>query len=420
MSSDARRVALGAMQSAPGWADVLIPWKGAAAEARLAARGVEPSVVTATAAAWRAQDPVHPVQVELSPGLLAVDDSVLSPGTALLEGNVSRETFDDPRVEGISMSDQNAVEAVIVESPSPTEGFATSSDDTPLARAAATAVQVRSGHAGDLPRPDRTRVIAITNQKGGVGKTTSTVNLAAALAVQGLKVLVVDLDPQGNASTALSVDHQMEVPSSYDVLVGGAQIGAVIVEVEAIPGLWCIPATLDLAGAEIELVSRVAREHLLRKAISGYLSEHARTHGRLDYVLIDCPPSLGLITVNALVAADEVLIPIQCEYYALEGLGQLLRTVDLVRENLSPHLHVSSILLTMFDARTRLAAQVADEVRKHFADKVLPTAIPRSVRLSEAPSYGQTIMTYDPGSSGALSYLEASRELNRISASASA
>ena len=374
MSSDARRVALGAMQSAPGWADVLIPWTGTAAECRLAARGVEPSVVTATAAAWRAQDPVSN---EPSPGAPVVDHSVRPPRAAPVEGNVSRETFEDPRGEGIPMSDRAGAGAASAQSPSPTEDSAISSDDTPLARAAATAVQVRTGRAGDLPRPDRTRVIAITNQKGGVGKTTSTVNLAAALAVQGLKVLVVDLDPQGNASTALSVEHHMEVPSSYDVLVGGADIGTVIVQVEAIPGLWCIPATLDLAGAEIELVSRVAREHLLRKAIAAYLSEHARTHGRLDYVLIDCPPSLGLITVNALVAADEVLIPIQCEYYALEGLGQLLRTVDLVRENLSPELHVSSILLTMFDARTRLAAQVADEVRKHFADKVLPTAIPQ-------------------------------------------
>ena len=365
MSSDARRVALGAMQHAPGWADVLIPWSGMDSGPAPVPQAAEPTLVSAIASAWRAQTADGPV----------------GPGEG--PDDVSRETWARPV------------------------------DDTPLARAAATAVQVRSGHAGALRRPPATRVVAVTNQKGGVGKTTSTVNLAAALAVQGLRVLVMDLDPQGNASTALSVDHQINVPSSYDVLVAGASIAAVVAPVKDVPGLWCVPATLDLAGAEIELVSRVAREHLLRKAITKYLTEHARRYDRFDYVLIDCPPSLGLITVNALVAADEVLIPIQCEYYALEGLGQLLRTVDLVRDNLSPTLYVSTILLTMFDARTRLAAQVAEEVRRHFGDKVLPTAIPRSVRLSEAPSYGQTIMTYDPGSSGALSYLEASRELNR-------
>jgi len=288
------------------------------------------------------------------------------------------------------------------------------SDDTPLARSAEAAVQVQYRRfGGDLPRPTRTRVLTVANQKGGVGKTTSTVNLAAALALQGLAVLVVDLDPQGNASTALSIEHHSAVPSVYEVLIEGRAMVEVVRPVPEIEGLWCAPATLDLAGAEIELVSMVAREHKLRRAVATYLPVHEAAHGRLDYVFVDCPPSLGLLTLNALVCADEVLIPIQCEYYALEGLGQLIRTVGLVTEELNPGLSVSTILLTMFDARTRLAAQVADEVRSHFGDKVLPTAIPRSVRVSEAPSYGQTVLTYDPGSTGALSYLEAARELAR-------
>ena len=288
------------------------------------------------------------------------------------------------------------------------------SDDTPLARSAEAAVQVKYRRFGDdLPRPARTRVITVANQKGGVGKTTSTVNLAAALALQGLAVLVGDLDPQGNASTALSTDHHSEIPSVYDVLIDGRPLADVVVPVAEIEGLWCAPATLDLAGAEIELVAMVAREHKLRRAVAAYLPVHEARHGRLDYVLVDCPPSLGLLTLNALVCADEVLIPIQCEYYALEGLGQLMKTVGLVTAELNPGLSVSTILLTMYDARTRLAAQVADEVRSHFGEIVLATAIPRSVRVSEAPSYGQTVLTYDPGSTGALSYLEAARELAR-------
>ncbi|HZL60533.1 MAG TPA: ParA family protein [Stellaceae bacterium] len=254
-----------------------------------------------------------------------------------------------------------------------------------------------------------TRIIAIANQKGGVGKTTTTVNVAAALALSGLRVLVLDLDPQGNASTALGVPHPAGTPSVYEVLVEGAALSSVVQPVGGIPGLYAAPATIDLAGAEIELVSLVARESRLLRALDAYVPDG----DQLDYVLIDCPPSLGLLTVNAMVAAEEVFIPIQCEYYALEGLGQLVRNVDLVKAHLNPKLHISTILLTMYDARTRLAAQVADEVRVHFGERVLKTLIPRSVRVSEAPSYGQTVMTYDPGSTGALSYLEAARELAR-------
>jgi chromosome partitioning protein len=281
--------------------------------------------------------------------------------------------------------------------------------DTPIARAAATAVQVRAGRAGDLPAPSRTRLLTVANQKGGVGKTTTTVNVAAALALHGLRVLVLDLDPQGNASTALGLAHSAGTPSMYEVLVDGLRMSEVVRAVEGVPALFGAPATIDLAGAEIELVSMVARESRLRRAVDTYLAASER----FDYVFIDCPPSLGLLTVNAMVAADEVLIPIQCEYYALEGLEQLVRSVELVRAHLNPTLHVSTILLTMYDARTRLAAQVADEVRAHFGERVLKSIVPRSVRVSEAPSYGQTVMTYDPGSSGALSYLEAARELAR-------
>ncbi|MEY9843235.1 ParA family protein [Streptacidiphilus sp. MAP5-3] len=277
-------------------------------------------------------------------------------------------------------------------------------DDTPIGRAAHAAVTAMARVGEPLPRPAQTRVMVVANQKGGVGKTTTTVNLAASLAMHGARVLVIDLDPQGNASTALGIDHHAEVPSIYDVLVEGKPLADVVQPVLDVEGLFCCPATIDLAGAEIELVSLVARESRLQRAIAAYEQP-------LDYILIDCPPSLGLLTVNAMVAGREVLIPIQCEYYALEGLGQLLRNVDLVRAHLNPELHVSTILLTMYDARTRLASQVADEVRNHFTTEVLRTSIPRSVRVSEAPSYGQTVLTYDPGSSGALSYLEAAKEI---------
>ncbi|MGD0558538.1 MAG: ParA family protein [Streptosporangiaceae bacterium] len=277
--------------------------------------------------------------------------------------------------------------------------------DTPIARAAEAAVGVRVAAAEPWPRPQRCRIMTIANQKGGVGKTTTAVNLAASLSQHGERVLVVDLDPQGNASTALDVDHHVGTSSVYNALVEDGPLSDIVVPVNGMPGLFCAPATIDLAGAEIELVPLVAREGRLSRAIEAFdVSE-------LDYVLIDCPPSLGLLTVNALVAAEEVLIPIQCEYYALEGLEQLLRTVELVRGHLNQRLRVSTILLTMYDGRTRLASQVAEDVRSHFGEVVLETIIPRSVRVSEAPSYGQSVITYDPASTGAIAYMEAAREL---------
>lgn len=279
--------------------------------------------------------------------------------------------------------------------------------ETPIGQAAEAAAGIRGtgSQREEWPRPSRCRIMTIANQKGGVGKTTSAVNLAASLSQHGSRVLVVDLDPQGNASTALDVEHHVGVDSVYNALVEERPLSEVVVDVPGMPGLSCAPATIDLAGAEIELVPMVAREQRLSRAIQSV------DVSNLDYVLIDCPPSLGLLTVNALVAAEEVLIPIQCEYYALEGLEQLLRTVELVRGHLNNRLRISTILLTMYDGRTRLATQVADDVRSHFGDVVLQTIIPRSVRVSEAPSYGQSVITYDPASSGALAYVEAAREL---------
>ncbi|HEY2763180.1 MAG TPA: ParA family protein [Pseudonocardiaceae bacterium] len=277
---------------------------------------------------------------------------------------------------------------------------------TPIADEAERATRVK--HPKDRwPRPSRRRVLTVANQKGGVGKTTSTVNLAAALALQGLRTLVVDLDPQGNASTALGVEHRSGTPSVYELLIGEIALNDAVVVSPQSPNLLCLPATLDLAGSEIELVTMVARESRLKDA----LPSSALDELDVDYVFIDCPPSLGLLTVNALVAAPEVLIPIQCEYYALEGLGQLLHNIDLVRAHLNPALTVSTILLTMYDGRTKLADQVTAEVRNHFGDQVLRTVIPRSVKVSEAPGFGQTVLIYDPGSRGAMSYLDAAKEI---------
>ncbi|HLV04057.1 MAG TPA: ParA family protein [Actinomycetaceae bacterium] len=268
-----------------------------------------------------------------------------------------------------------------------------------------------------FPRPPETKILTVANQKGGVGKTTTTVNLAAALAIGGLRVLVIDNDPQGNASTALGIEHQAGTPSTYDVLIEDVPLAEVIQPCPDVENLFCAPATIDLSGAEIELVSMVARENRLRNAIATLLDDDE--HGDYDYVFIDCPPSLGLLTVNAFVAAREVLIPIQSEYYALEGLSQLLRNIELIRGHLNPTLHVSTILLTMFDKRTNLSRQVADEVHQHFPTQTLEVSIPRSVRISEAPSYGQTVLTYDPSSTGALAYRAAAQEMADRAAAAS-
>lgn len=247
------------------------------------------------------------------------------------------------------------------------------------------------------------KVIAVANQKGGVGKTTTAVNLGASLAQNGKRVLVVDIDPQGNATSGLGANRQSIEHCVYDVLVNGIGMEEVMLET-AIKDLLLIPATLQLAGAEIELVSAIAREGKLKRSLE-------KIREAFDYVLIDCPPSLGLLTINALTAADRLLIPIQCEYYALEGLGQLMHTVQLVRRHLNARLDLEGVLLTMFDARTNLAVQVAEEVKRYFKEKVFSSVVPRNVRLSEAPSHGQPVLLYDPKSRGSEVYLELAKEV---------
>ena len=308
-------------------------------------------------------------------------------------------------------------EGDIAEAPGSAGAAAPSFDDlTPLARELVDMTRRRQLLAAEtLPLPPRTRVFTIANQKGGVGKTTTTVNLAAALARSGARVLVIDLDPQGNASTALGVEHRSDTISVYDVIINDLSMSGVVQKSPEFDSLYCLPATIHLAGAEIELVSLVAREQRLRTALDRFLSESEEP---FHYVFIDCPPSLGLLTINAFVAAQEVLIPIQCEYYALEGLSQLLSNIELIERHLNPKLTMSTILLTMYDSRTNLANQVAQEVRDHFPKQVLNVAIPRSVRISEAPSYGQSVISYDTHSPGSLSYLEAAAEIARRGAPA--
>jgi len=248
-------------------------------------------------------------------------------------------------------------------------------------------------------------IVAIANQKGGVGKSTTAINLGAGLAFQDERVLLVDLDPQGNSSSGVGIDRGLIDLSTYEVLVGDAAVGDAV-EPTSVAGLHVLPATIGLAGAEIELVSLMNRERRLANA----LQEAA---GEYDFILIDCPPSLGLLTINGLTAANEVLIPIQCEYYALEGVSQLVSNVQLVRQNINPQLEIEGVVLTMFDGRTTLAADVVAQVRQHFGDTTYRTIIPRTVRLSEAPSYGEPIEAFDPMSRGAIAYRELAREFRR-------
>jgi chromosome partitioning protein len=263
-----------------------------------------------------------------------------------------------------------------------------------------------------MPRPIKTRIFTVANQKGGVGKTTSAVNIAAAMAMGGLKVLVIDLDPQGNACTALGVDRN-KTPGMFEVLVDEVPLKETIQKVAGFPSLECAPANRELAGAEIALVTYVARESILKAALNDYLEEREASGDRLDYIIIDCPPSLGLLTINALTAAEEVLVPIQCEYYSLEGISLLMETLGKIQKSLNPKVRVSTILLTMFDSRTRLANDVADDVRRHFPNELIDIPIPRAVRISEAPSFNQTVMTYDASSPGAIAYMSAAREIAR-------
>ncbi|CAB5044953.1 unannotated protein [freshwater metagenome] len=261
-----------------------------------------------------------------------------------------------------------------------------------------------------MAKPASLRIITVANQKGGVGKTTTTVNLAAALSMGGLRVAVIDLDPQGNASTALGVEH-LENPGIYEVLMGDVSMAKASQKVKGFPSLECISSNTSLAQAEIELVPMVAREMRLKDAIDELATERSNTGEPLDYIFIDCPPSLGLLTINALTAAKEMLVPIQCEYYALEGLSQLLKTFDLVKKRLNPSLRLSTFVLTMFDSRTRLANDVAEEIRKHYPNELIDIPVPRAVRVSEAPGFNQTVMTYDAASPGAIAYMSVAREL---------
>ena len=261
-----------------------------------------------------------------------------------------------------------------------------------------------------MAKPASLRIITVANQKGGVGKTTTTVNLAAALSMGGLRVAVIDLDPQGNASTALGVEH-LENAGIYEVLMGDLTMSQAIQKVKGFPSLECVSSNTSLAQAEIELVPMVAREMRLKDAIDELATQRIAAGEPLDYIFIDCPPSLGLLTINALTAAKEMLIPIQCEYYALEGLSQLLKTYELVKKRLNSSLKLSTFVLTMFDGRTRLANDVADEIRKHYPNELIDIPIPRAVRVSEAPGFHQTVMTYDASSPGAIAYMSVAREL---------
>ena len=283
--------------------------------------------------------------------------------------------------------------------------------DTPLAQEISENTNRMSRvRSAVIEKPATTRIFTVANQKGGVGKTTTAVNLAVALAEKGMNVLVIDLDPQGNASTALGIEHRIEVKSIYDGLVGNVPLQDLVSPSPESANLLCIPATLKLASAEMELYSLMGREYRLKNALETYLKS---TSVKPDYVFIDCPPSLGQLTINAFTAATEVIIPIQCEYYALEGLTQLKVTIDMIRSFSNPNLALSTILLTMYDSRTKLNMAVVEDVRTHFPTQTLETVIPRQIGVAEAPSYGQTVITYDRSSNGAISYMEAAIEIAR-------
>ncbi len=285
----------------------------------------------------------------------------------------------------------------------------TETNDTPLAQELSQSLlRLAEIDQATISKPQNTRVFTVSNQKGGVGKTTTTVNIAAALASKGMRVLVLDLDPQGNASTALNIPHHAEIKSLYEVLLGEAELEDVIQISSELPGLYCVPATIHLTGVEMEIASAVAREQRLKTAIERYLET---TMTPPDYIFIDCPPSLGLLTINAWTAAREILVPVQCEYYALEGTDQLLKYIDLVRKQLNPKLELSTVLLTMYDGRTRLAEDVVNFVRAKFPNMTLNSVIPRAVRVSEAPSFNRTVITHDKRSPGAIAYLEAAIEI---------
>lgn len=281
-------------------------------------------------------------------------------------------------------------------------------NSTPLAASVAERIRIRQMlETKSMVRPEKTRIMTVGNQKGGVGKTTTTVNLAASMAKNGLNVLVIDADPQGNASTALGIDHAVGTPSTYEVIVENRPIEEVVQKSKEYPNLYVCPSTIDLSGAEIELVVVEGREYRLRKQLEVFLEKYPD----FDFVFIDCPPSLGLLTINAFVAAEEVIIPIQCEYYALEGLSLLLNSIEMIKENLNSRLYMSTILLTMYDKRTLLSQEVANEVRNYFPNETLKVEIPRSVKIAEAPSHGKTVIEYDERSMGSLAYQLAAFEI---------